>query len=148
MHPIVRWVCYVVMGLFQKKSKQKVGRQGREDMQFRGVLKKAFVEIPGDQLKRNQNFQGCSEKLPIRISIQGARVLVFELGIYSKECHLTQFCRIPTGESLFSSLEFLKVTNLITPEQGFQKSICSTPIWIFSEIVHVVKLANFYHQER
>ena len=127
---------------------QTEGGQGREDMKFRGVLKKAFVEIPGGQLKKKQNFHGVFRKTSHENS--HPRVLVFELGIYSKEYHLPHnFAEFPGVKACFHPWNFiLKVTNLITPGQGFQKSISSTPIWIFSEIVHVVKLANFYHQER
>ena len=41
---------------------EKVQTVGVEDTEFLGVLKKKYVEIPGGQLKKKWNFQGCPRK--------------------------------------------------------------------------------------
>ena len=70
-------------------------------MEFPGVLKEEYVEIPGVQLKKKLDFQGYSTKLIRNLHASWFWTLKFPMGV-------TQFWRIFRGESLFS-LKFLRV---------------------------------------
>ena len=95
-------------------------------MVFPGVLKKEHVEIPGVNLKRSGiSMEHVQEKL--KLNFHGPWLLT--LG-FSRVIHVTQFCRISRGESLFSaeSLRINKVTNVKIPQggRGLEKYILST----------------------
>ena len=79
----------ILIGLFQKKSKQ-VG--GVDDVEFSGVLKKT-VEVPGVNQKRSEISSGVQKE--IMWNFHGSWFLILE---FPKSA--TQFCRTSKGEVL------------------------------------------------
>ena len=97
----------ILIGLFQKKSKQ-VG--GVDDVEFSGKLKKT-VEVPGVNQKRSEISSGVQEK--IMWNFHGSWFLILE---FPKSA--TQFCRTSKGE-------------VLRVEGRGQKSISSVPPLLF-----------------
>ena len=114
---------------------------GVEDMEFPGVLKKENMEIPGVNEKRSRISKGVQGKTQMEFRW----VLVFDIGI-SKGCH-TILVNFQGWKLVFSGIFKGEITNLKFLEEGFQKSIFSTPpVWFFSGITqYIVRRACIFH---
>ena len=102
------------------ENPEKQTGSGGEDIEFPGVLKKAYGKCGNsrDQLKKKWDFQGCSRKNhPWNIHGFQFLTLGFPGGV-------TQFFRISIGESLFFKG---KVTNLKIPRIFSEKFILNPP---------------------